>query len=173
MVRLKYKKGISLIELMTVVTIMGIISLGVVLFSSKAMHFFRLTEAKIEVQRDARICLNIMNKQIKQAKASTIVIDKLNTSQPPYSRIYFETIKGTTVQYYQDGTELKQAVTKPGGATKVSILTKNLRYVFFVYPRTDNDSILHISICLEKIPYPYVKGAKALQLSVEKVRIMN
>ena len=132
----------------------------------------RLIIAKIDIQREARVSLSIMNKELRQAVKSSITISRNNSSQPPYSKVTFETIKGSTVSYYQQGTVLYQEIYD-GNKHFVSKLSENLRFVHFIYPRTDDDGIMQVSACFEKIPFPYVVGAKALQVSIEKVRIMN
>lgn len=164
--------GTSLAELMVAVTITSMIVLSVSTFFARGVDFFRVTEAKISIQRDARQCLGMMNKYLRQARAGTVVIDRLDSSQPPYSRIFFSTIKGETICYYQDITNLYQSVTR-GTQSHTNLLSANLQNICFTYPKTNDQTIMHISICFVKIPHPYIKGAKALQLSVEKVRIMN
>jgi hypothetical protein len=46
-----------------------------------------------------------------------------------------------------------------------------LRYIAFTYARTDDPSILSVSITTEKETYE--SGTKALQMAIEKVRVMN
>jgi len=167
------QNGFTLPELIVVTVIIGMVMAGISVFLTNGVKFVRLTQARIEIQRDARLALSVINKDLRQAKASTVVIDRANSSMPPYSRLYFETIQGSTVCYYQDGTTLKYQKTENGITSAPHKLTENLRYAAFAYQRTDNNKILHVSICLEKIPYPYVAGARALQVSIEQVRIMN
>lgn len=168
----KKTKGWTLVELLLTIVIFSIITLGTSTFMTQGIRNLRLVIAKIDIQREARLSLSIMNKELRQAIKSTVVVSRHNSSQPPYSKIVFETVKGTTVTYYQDGTNLYQEIYD-GNKHFVTVLSKNLRYVHFVYPRTDDDGIIQVSACFEKIPYPYVVGAKALQVSIEKVRIMN
>lgn len=165
--------GWTLVELLIVVTIMSIIMVGISTFFNRALYFVRLIQAKTDVQRDARMILSKINRELRQAKASSVVIDRLNSDMPPYSRIRFETIKGSTMCYYQDGTTLLFQESRGDFTFTPRKLTENLRYIAFVYQRTDNNKVIHISICLEKVPYLYVPGTKALQVAVEEVRIMN
>lgn len=173
--KVKFKKphGFTLAEVSVSLVVISMIMIGVNTFLSKGIDFFRIAEAKTFVQRDARQCLKLINKYLRMAKASTVVISRENIDNPPYSKIYFETVKGDIITYYQSTTKLFQSVGKSTDTFHTNLLTDNLQNISFIYPRTDDDSILHISICLVKIPHPYIKGAKALQLSVEKVRIMN
>ena len=164
--------GLTLAELMVAVTITAMMIVGIATFFGKGIDFFRVMEAKVSIQRDARHCLSLMNRYLRQARTTTVQIDRYNNDQPPYSQITFDTIKGENITYYQYITDLYQVVTE-GGNTHTNILSRNLQNVAFTYPKTDDDSILQISICMVKVPHPYIKGAKALQLSVEKVRIMN
>ncbi|MBU2568314.1 MAG: prepilin-type N-terminal cleavage/methylation domain-containing protein [Elusimicrobia bacterium] len=170
---LRKNSGLTLTELVMAVAIFSLIILGVQTFFSQGITQIRLIIAKIDIQREARANLSLMNKELRQAVASSIVISRENANQPPYSKIMFETIKGTTVYYYQEGVKLYQDVYTDNSAIRRKFLAENLRFVHFVFPKSDDDSILQVSACFEKIPYPYVTGIRALQVSIEKVRIMN
>ena len=50
-------------------------------------------------------------------------------------------------------------------------ITGNLRYIAFTYPRSDDPTIISVAVTMEKATYE--GGTKALELSIEKVRIMN
>ena len=159
------RRGVTLIEMMITVAILGIIVAGFTSLLTYFTKFRRLNTARIEIQRDARNSLSWMNKQLRQGKSSTVVIDQAS-GESPWSRIYFETIKGKQIYYYQDGNKLYQTIN---GVT--SSMAENLRSIRFTYPSTDDSAIIGISICFEKATYE--GGTKALQLSIEKVRIMN
>ena len=58
-----------------------------------------------------------------------------------------------------------------GGTISKSILSHNIGYIAFTYPRTDDTSL--ISVALTTQSRTYKGGLKALQLSIQKVRIMN
>lgn len=165
-------QGWTLVELLLTIVIFSIITLGTSTFMTQGIRHMRLIIAKIDIQREARVSLSIMNKELRQAIASSIEISSKDASQPPYSKIKFETVKRTTVTYYQDGTRLYQEIFS-GEKHFVTKLSENIRYVHFVYPNTADDGIIQVSACFEKIPFPYVVGARALQVSIEKVRIMN
>lgn len=162
---MRKEKGYTITEMMIVVAILGIIVSGFAVLITNLTRFWRLNLARTEVQREARRCLSLMNQNIRQAQASTVTIDQI-TSNPPWSRITFATIGTVTTSYYQDRNKLYQIVS---GQT--SMLAENLRSIAFWYPETSDTSIISISLCFEKATYE--GGTKALQLSIEKVRIMN
>jgi prepilin-type N-terminal cleavage/methylation domain-containing protein len=157
-------RGVTLAELMVVLAIVSIVvALGDTLFVN-VINFYQLSQARIDVQRDARTVFDLMERDLRQAVNSTIVIDQA-TGQPPYSRITFQNTSGVTTQYYQSGTNLYMVVS--GTHT----LTNHIEYIAFSHPRTDEPSILSISLTLSEATYK--GGYKALQLSMQKVRIMN
>jgi len=160
----KRRRGVTLTELMLTISIASIVVvLGNTLFI-QITRFFRLNTARIEIQRDARAIFNLMGRSIRQASGTSVTINS-DAGQPPYSRIQFQKISGETVIYYQDGKRLFMVA----GGTRT--LTRNLRYIAFSHPQTDDDSIISVSLTLEAKTYE--GGTKALQLSVEKFRIMN
>ncbi|MBI4054712.1 MAG: prepilin-type N-terminal cleavage/methylation domain-containing protein [Elusimicrobia bacterium] len=157
-------KGYTLTELMLVVAILGVLAMIGPRIYIGVTRFFRLTQARVEIQREARGALDLINRNLRQARASMVVIDQIS-GQPPYSRIEFTQAGGKTMKFYQQEKSLYLV------DVGTRALTENLRYIAFTYPRTDDDQIVSVSVTLEKETYE--GGAKALQLSVEKVRIMN
>ena len=67
---------------------------------------------------------------------------------------------------YQEG---KHLYYMKNGST--GTLAENLRFVAFTYPRTDNSGIISVSMTFEEDTF--AGHTKALQLSIEKVRVMN
>jgi prepilin-type N-terminal cleavage/methylation domain-containing protein len=161
---LRNRAGVTLAELLMVVAIIGIIILIVPRLLTQGVRFYLLHNAKIEIQRDARAGLDLVNRFLRQAESSTVVIDQA-TGQPPYSRIRFTGIDGQNYKFYQQGTNLYQV------ARSSSVISKNLRYIAFTYPRYDDPSIISVAMTMERATYQ--GGTKALELSIEKVRVMN
>lgn len=163
-------KGFTLTELMiTVAVIAVIVSLGPNLLLN-LVQFFRLQMAKASIQRNARTCLELINRNLRQASASSVVISQ-QSGQPPSSWLTFTVDKGEgpalgNYGVFQEGKDLKYM---KDGST--STIADNLRYIAFTYPRSDNSTIISVSMTFEEDTY--AGYTKALQLSVEKVRIMN
>jgi prepilin-type N-terminal cleavage/methylation domain-containing protein len=164
MVTVKKQHGFTLMEALMVAAIIGF----VVLIGPKTMvalvKFYQLHFAKIEIQRDARAALDLINRFLRQAKSTSVIIDQA-TNQPPYSRISFQTIDGENMMYYQQGNTLYQVYRS------TTVIAKSLRYVAFTYPRSDDPTIISVAVTMEKATYQ--GGSKALELSIEKVRVMN
>jgi prepilin-type N-terminal cleavage/methylation domain-containing protein len=164
MVKRKRSKGFTLTEAILVIAIASIVAtLGNILFIN-IIRFFRLNQARIEVQRDARAAFNLIGRNLRQSVSTSVVIDNVS-GQPPYSRITFNLVTGRTMMYYQNGTQLYQV------SQSTEVISNNLEYIAFSHPRTDDDSIVSISLTMSKPTYQ--GGHKALQLSIEKIRIMN
>lgn len=159
------KAGFTLTELLVTVAIIGIIfSIGPRLFI-EVNRFIILHRTKIELQRDARAILEIINKNLRQAYSSTIQIDQV-TGQPYYSRISFTRLDNRSFTFYQQGTRL---IMVSGGVSKT--LTESLRYMAFTPPRTEDLTIISVSLTLEKGIYE--AKSKALHMASEKVMVMN
>ncbi|HAZ07665.1 MAG TPA: hypothetical protein DCZ01_03870 [Elusimicrobia bacterium] len=159
-------RGYSLAELMMVVAIIGILAGVAPPLMIGMQNFFLLTSARYETQRDARTCLDTINRYLRQAYSSTVVIDT-PAGQGPYSRVTFKMADGRTMQFQQSGNDLLQVLN----GTQTSIISRNLIYIAFTYPRTDDPSIISVSITMGK--NIQLGKRKVLELTIQKVRIMN
>jgi prepilin-type N-terminal cleavage/methylation domain-containing protein len=159
------RRGYTLTELLMVVAIIGILaSIGPTMMTG-LQSFFLMTTARNEIQRDARATLDNINRFLRQAKYNTIVIDT-PTGQGPYSRVRFQHVDGRNMSFYQSGSTLVQEI-----AGKTMIASKNLIYIAFTYPRTDDPTIISVSITMGKSIQ--LGRRKVLELTIQKVRIMN
>jgi prepilin-type N-terminal cleavage/methylation domain-containing protein len=168
MVKIK-RKGYTLMEMMMTVAIMGIVMGIAAPLMLQMTNFWRLTSARYAIQRDVRTSLDTINRFTRQAQSATVVIDNAS-GQPPFSRIrynYTNTDENTVVvSIYQDGKKLY--INNNGS---ISMLSDSLAYIAFTYPRTDDISIISVAMTMQSPTYR--GGKKALQLSIQKVRVMN
>ncbi|MEI6845912.1 MAG: type II secretion system protein [Candidatus Firestonebacteria bacterium] len=159
------KKGYTLVEVMLVLAVMGIVLAGTMGLLINFTRFWRVNQAKLDIQRDARRTLSLMNKKLRQAVQSSIVIDQV-TGMPPWSRVTFTGLDSVSISYYQNGDRLYQEANG-----QILLLGENLKTIRFSYPSSDDGTLLGVSVCFEKATYE--GGSKSLQLSIEKVRVMN
>jgi prepilin-type N-terminal cleavage/methylation domain-containing protein len=159
------RRGYSLVELMLVVAILGVISSVGPLLMNQLQNFFLMSDARTEIERDARASLDIINRELRQAKSSTIILDA-KSGNPPYSRIRFTHVNGNGMSFYQDGAKLMMT-----NGTDQNILTKNLVYIAFTFPQTDNPTIVSTAISMGK--NIQLGRRKVLELTIQKVRVMN
>ena len=134
----------------------------------QVVRFWRTQMARANVQKNARISLDFANRHLRQATSSSIVISQ-RTNQPPHSWISFNISTGPLVGnygIYQEGTKLQYMRQGSTGT-----LASDLKFLAFTYPKTDDSGILSVSMTFEEGTYGGY--TKALQLSIEKVRIMN
>jgi prepilin-type N-terminal cleavage/methylation domain-containing protein len=165
------RRGHTLTEMMLVVAILGIIaSVGPPLMIG-LQNFFLMTSARYETQRDARACLDTINRFLRESYSSSIVIDT-PAGQGIYSHITFSLVDGRQMQFKQSGRQLIQMVTNAAGTqTVTTTLTKNLIYIAFTFPETDNLTIVSVAITMGKTIQ--LGRQKVLELTVQNVRVMN
>lgn len=160
------RKGYTLVEALLVIAIIGVLTLVGPRILIQWTRFYKLQTARTEIQRDARAALENINRYLRQATQTSVVISQ-ESGQPPHSSILFQTVQGTNFKFYQQGTYL-YAVTN-GSTSTVS--AGNLRYIGFSYPRSDDPTLIAVALTMERSTYQ--ESTKALQLSIEKVRVMN
>ena len=161
----KKNDGWTLIELLIVVAVLGIVGMMGPQVVKQTVQFFVLGKAKLQLQDEARAAMYILTRELRQAQSSTISIDQAS-GQPYYSRITFSKVQGTTVTVSQSGSTL--TLTE---GTITSILSKNLEYLAFTFPRSDDMTIVSVSMTLQE--QIYNGFSKALHMASEKVRVMN
>ena len=160
------KKGFTLIEVMLTLAIVGIVfAIGAPLLN-QANRLFILSRTRVELQGEARSVMYVVTRTLRQAQKSTITISRANSNQPFYSKITFTKEQGNIMVFQQEGVNLYQVI---GGGKRP--LSKNLKYLAFTFPRSDDRGIISVSLTLEKNIFQGQK--KALHMASEKVRIMN
>ena len=170
MVKFKRRQGVTMMEMMITLGIISSLFVVSAPLLLQANRQFIMNRTRVELQQEARGVMYILTRNLRQAQSSTITISRV-TGQPFYSQITFTKEAATagvssTLTFQQEGVTLYQII---GGIKRP--LTKNLNYLAFTFPRSDDMSILSVSITLRKNIYE--GKTKALHMASEKVRIMN
>lgn len=160
--------GFTAAEAIMTVSIVAILATVAAPIMIRMNNFWRQTTARNEIERDVRSSLETVNRWLRQAKRSTVVIDQV-AGQPPFSRITFTPEKGGTMQFYQAGDKLYMKLSS--NTITTTMLSNRLGFIAFTYPKTFDVSIVSVAVTMQAPTY--LGGKKALQLSVQKVRIMN
>jgi prepilin-type N-terminal cleavage/methylation domain-containing protein len=163
--KLKSRLGYTLTEMMMVVAIIGILATVAPTMLIQMQNFFLMTSARYEIQRDARTTLDTVNRYMRQAVATTVVMDT-PAGQGPFSRIRFRHVDGRYMEFRQQGNKLIQVI-----GTAQSVVSSNLIYIAFTYPHTDDTSIVSVSITMGK--NIQLGRRKVLELTIQKIRVMN
>ncbi len=165
------RRGVTLIELMITVGIISVVFSIAAPILTQVNRTFIMNRTRVELQQEARSIMYVITRNLRQAQAATITIDRVGANQPFYSRITFTKEVATlgvspTLVFQQEGTYLYQVI---GSGRRP--LSKNLKYLAFTFPRSDDMGIISVSLTLEKKIYE--GRSKALHMASEKVRIMN
>jgi prepilin-type N-terminal cleavage/methylation domain-containing protein len=118
-IKIKNKKGFSLIEMMVVVVILGLIVLGLVTFFTGGARSWIAGQSQLKAQREARQAMDRMIREMREGKnitsgsetSITVYIPPLG-GNTPYS-VKFELLDTTTIQ--RDSNPLIDNVLKISG----------------------------------------------------------
>ena len=163
---------VTLMELMMVVAIISILFAVGAPMMKQANRQFIMVRSKKELQQEARGIMYIITRSLRQAQWDTVISSRAAANQPFYSQIRFTTEQSSSTAvsnsyvFQQEGKVLYQII---GGQKRA--MTQNLYYLAFTFPRSDDMSIISVSITLQKGIYE--GRTKALHMASEKVRIMN
>ena len=147
--------GYTLTEVMMVVDIIGILLSTAPVMMIQLQNNFLLAKTRIQLQEEARPIMEIIISSLRQA-----------SGQPPYSRITFYDIQGSTVSFYQTGTYLYE---KRG--SNLSKLTRDVQYLSFGFPRSDDMQLVSVALTLQDATYQ--GQVKALHMSSQQIQVMN
>jgi type II secretory pathway pseudopilin PulG len=172
MVELKRRRAVTLMEMMIVAGIVSTLFAIAAPILKQAQRQFIMTRAKLELQQEARGIMYVVTRSLRQAHGDSIIISRESASQPFYSKIQFTTEQSSstaisnTFVFQQEGTVLYQVINNGK-----RVLSRNLSYLAFTFPRSDEMGIISVSITLKKNIYE--GQTKALHMASEKVRVMN
>ena len=169
------QRGVTLVELMISITIASLMGYAFTKVQSYILRFTLVSKAKQETVQESRTALTIIQKLIQQGTASTFVIDQ-QSGQPPYSRLYFQSTDLNNVTrefyFYQIGRSLYMDYRSLGDpAWKSKIISKNLRFITFFYPETNDNTLLSVTLTVSKRTAE--QKETFLQLAIQNVRILN
>lgn len=167
----KRTTGYTLTELLVIIAIIGILSPLVGAAFISIVKQYKLNMSKSEIQRNARSATEIINKTLRQATSNSIVITQMNADSLPCSMIIFTHVNGNVYRFYQSDDKLYMGISTDGINWNDRTLGEYLRSIGFMYPDFYDDKIVSVSVCFEKETYE--GKTKTLQLSSEKIRIMN
>ncbi|MDX6771087.1 MAG: prepilin-type N-terminal cleavage/methylation domain-containing protein [Elusimicrobiota bacterium] len=165
MVRIN-RRGFTLTEAMMTVAITGILATVGASVLVQVNRYYILTRTRAELQRESRAIMYVVTRALHQAQYSSIVVDRADNTQPFCSRLTFTKLQGDTLTFQQVGKEFQLV---ENGGTRV--MSKNVRYLAFTFPRTDDMTIMSVSMTLEALIYE--GRTKALHMASERVRVMN
>ena len=162
--------GTTLIEMILVMIVLGLLSSAGYLMFMHITKFNLQSGARLDLQRNSRTLLSNIYRELREASADSVIVDQLN-NQPPHSRIMFTRYGKDgdvqTIIYYQEGSKLWR---QPSGAPAI-LIAESLRSIIFSYPRSDDPTIISVSLSLQQPTYE--NQTKSLLMGIQKVRIMN
>ncbi len=157
------RRGYTLTEIMIVVAILGITSGSTALVLQKTVQVQMMADALTNIQQGAFTSYDVISKLLRQGSAASVIIDRYDANQPPWSRLTFTNPNtGATISVSQRGQTLY---------LNNNAMSKSLRIISFAYPESSDPSIIMVSMTFEQ---SVGNGkSKAIQLFVQRVKIQN
>lgn len=138
----------------------AIVILGVVLFASRTMPYFKRTAIRQELMSQSRSCINLIQQAARNGKAASVVISTppspaATTLLVPYSRIDFplqtELASGTTAYgiYLKDGSVYSQEYVKAGPRPAPRVMASHVTGLMFTGDARD-PGVLKVTLRIDK-----------------------
>lgn len=144
---------------------MGLIALMGAAVLLQIRKFYLQNSSQLSLQIESRVAMDLMTRNLRQAKAATVTIDSA-AGEPPYSRITFTKQSGSALAYYLDDGVLYSTST----SDPVRVMTRDVVFTAFAFPRTDDDRYLSVSFAVRK---ESANHKRKLYMWAEKVRVQN
>ncbi|HXH83116.1 MAG TPA: prepilin-type N-terminal cleavage/methylation domain-containing protein [Candidatus Tectomicrobia bacterium] len=107
------QRGYTLAELLVVCAILGFIAGAIFTFQRQGQVAYLFGAARVEVQQNARLSLDMMLGELRSALSVTEPVANCNAGA---TDITFRDQNNNTVRYQLVGTDLRRTVTPPAGA---------------------------------------------------------
>ncbi|MBL0350304.1 MAG: prepilin-type N-terminal cleavage/methylation domain-containing protein [Elusimicrobia bacterium] len=162
--------GFTFVEILVTLAILAVMVSFLPGLLDKVVRFYYVTTDRLALQRDARNATEIVITNLRKAVSTTISVDQVDAPvpQPPYSRIRFETVRGSTVTVWQEGHNLY--VTDSVSSPVPRVVTPYLRFLAFSYVGSMDDSVMSVNLSLEKESF---RRKRIFYVTNDRVRILN
>ncbi len=140
-------QGHTLIEAAVIIGILAILfGFGPKLLILVSRGYYS-NRTHIALQRDGQVAIDLISRELKEARVSTVVIDNA-TGEPLFSRVTFTKANGNVSSIYQQGALLNVDING-----KSQMVTDALASLFFLFPDTSDLSTIHADLSLKKDAY--------------------
>lgn len=147
------QSGQSLIQLMTVVAIMGVLAMLVARLTGKVTAGWISQRLQARQAFTAETARRILASQMRDASIASVVISRQGAGEPMLSKVSWVDPAGSSRTVYQQGQRLYSA-TWAGSVTAVAspmeVLDESLERFHAYYPNTKDPSKIAFSLVLSK-----------------------
>lgn len=111
------ERGFTLLQTMLAVAVLGILAALTARLLGQVLRSWVMTRATFEVHQSSRQSRDLLVQALRNASASSVIITRANTLQPPLSKLCFIDTNGDSRVVFQEGRRLIQGTWSSTTAT--------------------------------------------------------
>jgi prepilin-type N-terminal cleavage/methylation domain-containing protein len=127
--RFRSERGVTLIELVLVIIIVGVVGTvvgSILLYGSNA---YVQVDTRKDALAEARLGMEIMEREIRQIRSRTAADILTNAA----TNLQFNDVRNYRIQYQLVGSQINRSETPPASPTATGVLVGNVQSLTFTY----------------------------------------
>ena len=154
--RLRGRQGLTLLEVLCVIAILGVIILGVAAMIRPIAQYFQRSRTEQQANLDLRVCMDAMRQALGNGIASTSVISQApNSGGMAQNQIAFQTVDGSSYTFTWSNVAVASAssvhmlwwppgVSQPNDKT----LANNVSMLHFAFDGPSDPGLLRVDFAM-------------------------
>lgn len=159
------QRGQSLLQLMLTVAVMGVLGMLTMRLYKAVLITAVRERASLDLHQGSRQARDMLVNGLRNASASSVIITRADSLQPPLSKICFIDTAGNSITYYQSGRRLYRGTWTSTTATvtaPTAVMNDFVERFNVYYPNIKNINQLAFSLMARAKPLSNTAKAQEL-----------